>query len=410
MDQEIERLSAAFRLVVVPSRLGEMVDTRNHPSLNVDWTLAEAYQSVPKIGNFLIRALISYLLSSRKSGGGRHMIRRFWFLIQNFRSAVVFCVAQEWTKESLKQSLQIDLFYTWWFTTESLAIADVAKNFKIPTITRAHGIDIYEKMYPDFSYVFRDEFIDRLEAILPDSESGTRYLKEQFPAIAHRVRTQYLGIACSATPKPRVAISNSPLRIVSCSNHHPVKRIELLLSVARELRRRGFAYSWTHIGTGGYSPLELVNRILQFRLDLQTFRFIEHQGRAWLLDFYAESAFDLFVNLSSTEGLPVAVMEAVASGLPILGTNVGGLPEIALEEVNGFLVEASEHEFGIADKVMEIAQDRHLLQSMGLASRGVFETRFEADNNYDQFAQLLGDLLDQASGKKNLPPTISKSV
>ena len=49
-------------------------------------------------------------------------------------------------------------------------------------------------------------------------------------------------------------------------------------------------------------------------------------------------ASDVFVLPSLSEGFPVTILEAMASGLPIVATNVGGLPEIIKENENGFLV------------------------------------------------------------------------
>ena len=68
------------------------------------------------------------------------------------------------------------------------------------------------------------------------------------------------------------------------------------------------------------------------------------------------AASDVFVLPSLSEGFPVTVLEAMASGVPIIATNVGGLPEIIKDGENGFLVEPKNPE-KIAEKVLLILED-----------------------------------------------------
>ena len=80
------------------------------------------------------------------------------------------------------------------------------------------------------------------------------------------------------------------------------------------------------------------------------------------------SAFDLFTLSSEHEGLPVAVMEALALGLPVVATAVGGLPEAVVDGVEGRLVPPHQPDL-LADAIIAVAEDPALRARMSGARR-----------------------------------------
>ena len=70
-------------------------------------------------------------------------------------------------------------------------------------------------------------------------------------------------------------------------------------------------------------------------------------------------AADIFVLPSLREGLPIALLEAMAAGLPIVATNVGGMPEIIKEDENGFLVEPMDSQ-QLAKKIIFLLQNEDI--------------------------------------------------
>lgn len=74
-------------------------------------------------------------------------------------------------------------------------------------------------------------------------------------------------------------------------------------------------------------------------------------------------ASDVFVLPSLSEGFPLVTLEAMASGLPIVATKVGGLPEIVKDGDNGFLIEPKNPE-QIAEKVLSLLVDEELREKI----------------------------------------------
>jgi glycosyltransferase involved in cell wall biosynthesis len=73
---------------------------------------------------------------------------------------------------------------------------------------------------------------------------------------------------------------------------------------------------------------------------------------------------DIFVYPSYSEGLPIAVLEAMACGLPIIASRVGGLPDIIQDGINGILVEPGKPD-QLASALQKLANDHQLRISMG---------------------------------------------
>ena len=96
-----------------------------------------------------------------------------------------------------------------------------------------------------------------------------------------------------------------------------------------------------------------------------------------VIDFYRTNPPHVFINVSSSEGVPVSIMEAISFGIPIIATDVGGNPEICIENYNGFLL---NKDFSNQDLQRMICRFKNMSQniyhSMCINSRKVFDTRF----------------------------------
>ncbi len=97
-------------------------------------------------------------------------------------------------------------------------------------------------------------------------------------------------------------------------------------------------------------------------------------------------AFDVFALSSKTEGLPLVVPEAMAAGLPIVTTNVGGLPGVVDDGVTGRVVPVDEA--ALAGALAELERDRDRAREMGAKAREVALARYSHDRMVDDYLAL----------------------
>lgn len=124
-------------------------------------------------------------------------------------------------------------------------------------------------------------------------------------------------------------INSTPYRLIAVgSQQQNYKGHDLLIKAVAELQREGFDLSLTLVGTGRFHH-KLVT--LAKNEDIHNIEFIERIGTSLDVARYV-SKFDLFVMPSRTEGMPKALMEAMAVGVLSIGSTAGGIPELLEED------------------------------------------------------------------------------
>jgi glycosyltransferase involved in cell wall biosynthesis len=105
---------------------------------------------------------------------------------------------------------------------------------------------------------------------------------------------------------------------------------------------------------------------------------------------------DIFIFPSHTEGLPMAVIEAMASGLPIIATRVGGLPDLVIEGVNGILVDPGRPDQLVA-ALLTLASDESLRRSMGEKSLQLAKEKFDIEQHVAQLVGIYNRVLSNSA-------------
>jgi glycosyltransferase involved in cell wall biosynthesis len=106
------------------------------------------------------------------------------------------------------------------------------------------------------------------------------------------------------------------------------------------------------------------------------------------------NALDSFVLSSDTEGLPLVVLEAMATGLPVISTRIGGVPDVLDEGQTGFLVPAGDEQ-ALRDRMAQLRADPAASRAVGDRARAAAIERFSAERMQRDYLELYARVLGQ---------------
>ena len=198
-------------------------------------------------------------------------------------------------------------------------------------MVRLHGFDLYEELYDGY-IPFRYNMLKKTDLILLISEFGKKYLSKRYPAFLDHMFVNRLGVKY----KSKVANSDDQtFKILTCATLVPLKRMDLLAEAINDLK---FPVKWLHLGDG--DERQKIETIMNEAPDNVSYEISGWLPANKILDRIIDFSPDLFVNVSTTEGVPVSIMEAYSCGVPALATDVGGSHEIVNHQ-NGKLIPAN---------------------------------------------------------------------
>lgn len=272
------------------------------------------------------------------------------------------------------------LIYSYWYTAFVDAFCDLKKNGN-KIVTRVHRGDLYEEFTELGFFPNRDLQIFKINRIFSISKHGQDYLQNKFNI--NNVCVSKLGVLDKQLISK--CSSSQSFSIVSVSNIIPIKNVPLIAKSIRifAAEHPNISITWSHFGDGVEisevrdiilsKSIENLKCILRGRVD-----------NSEILKYYSNYPVDLFINLSSSEGIPVSIMEAISFGIPIIATNVGGTSEI-VNEVTGILLSNNLGEEYIGNEIGEIFKFPRNRKNI----RDYWINNYSAQNNYEKFAKEL---------------------
>lgn len=102
----------------------------------------------------------------------------------------------------------------------------------------------------------------------------------------------------------------------------------------------------------------------------------------------------IFCLPSKNEGMPMSVLEAMAHGIPVVSTDVGGIPQVICDGVSGFLMSVDD-ERTLTRLLMELEGSSILREKVGLAGREVIEAKFSIDTSVRNLIDLYCSILSE---------------
>ncbi len=167
----------------------------------------------------------------------------------------------------------------------------------------------------------------------------------------------------------------------------PMKGIEYLLEVLGGLAREGGAFQLKIAGTGSHREA-LERRAQEAGIADRTAFLGQVEDMA---GFYR--SLDIFTLPSLTEGMPLTVLEAMASGIPVVASTVGGIPEAVRNNVDGLLVPPADTD-ALASALRRLLMNRELRIRMGESARQRAVEAFSLQRFFGEMMELYRQTLD----------------
>lgn len=304
--------------------------------------------------------------------------------LKNFKSRISFMYTGNSVKNNIldiakKENIDMNnvVLYSYWFYSSAYGISKISSK-KIIKISRAHRYDLYEER--GFQPL-KNAIFSKINTVLPCSLQGSEFLKEKYPKHKNKIEKAYLG---TENLEKQVFKKNN-YNIVSCSYIRPVKRIELIIQGLEELNLQNKKVVWTHIGGG--DDLEKLQNLAKEKLKNVEFKFLGHLKNDEILDYYKKNDIKCFINLSSSEGLPVSMMEVQSFGIPIVATDVGGVREIVSSET-GVLLSENPSSKEVAEGLQRILLlTKEEFENLQNSCYKNWNEKFNARKNYSEFIE-----------------------
>ncbi|MGH7791418.1 MAG: glycosyltransferase, partial [Thermodesulfobacteriota bacterium] len=311
---------------------------------------------------------------------------------KNFKHDLIIFLRSVYLAGTLKD-MNINHIHSPWADVSAFVSLIASKLLKIPYTVQARAHDIHRKTY---LYATAEKFMNA-EFVVTNSRYNESHLKSLLDRQAWgKIHTIYNGINLDQF-EPRCAPKNTSNHIVILSVARLIeqKGLVYLLKACKILSERGYSFR-CHIVGGLENPLYINYYVglrklhRQLGLEERVF-FLGDQPFHEVLEEYRNA--DIFVlpcviaEDGSRDITPNALIEAMAMKLPVISTNITGIPEIVENGVSGILIPPKD-ENALVQAMLRLIEDKKLRKELGDGARKRVEERFDINKNVVQYAAL----------------------
>lgn len=264
-----------------------------------------------------------------------------------------------------------------------LAMA-LARMLDVPYGVTAHAYDIYK----DANIL--PQKIAGARAVLTCTSFNLEHLRGLAPEHARKIHLVHHGIDLEAAPPPSPLPGGDETRFLAVGRLVPKKGFVHLVDAMGLLRERGVDARLTILG-GGEELARLKEAVHARGLeDRVTLPGDVPNRRVWdeLAQSHALVMPSIRDDQGDMDGIPNVILEAMASGRPVVGTALSGIPEVVLPDRTGWLVPPGDAR-ALADAMEKLAKDRDAAARMGRAGRALIEEHFDVRKNVHRQLALL---------------------
>lgn len=239
-----------------------------------------------------------------------------------------------------------------------------------------HSHDIYD------NHVMLKQKLGKAKFLITVSQYNVEYLSQ---LLGEKIREKTHVVHCGVNTKDYQPAAKSPASnlkattILQVGSLHWKKGQTYLLEAAKLLKAKTPDFSLMIVGDGKERPH--LEKLIE-ELSLQdTVTLLGAKTQAEVKELLPQA--DLYVQSSVSEGIPVAIMEALSCQLPVVATNITGIPELVIHEQTGVLVPPRDPE-AIAEALFRFMQAPGEAAEFGKAGRDHVAEIFSLDKNVQE--------------------------
>ena len=248
--------------------------------------------------------------------------------------------------------------YAMWMSFDGYAAALCKRRHPgMRFVVRGHAYDIDTERVPLNPYFMKQFIADQADGLYLISETAKRQYLSYMQGKVDESRLHVLAMGSGGEPvetyREAPLYTQGVLRVVSCAQVIPIKQVELMVEALGKWE--GGPLCWTHIGGG--EGLEELRRLADRTLGPKENVICELLGQmsaSRIQKLYDERAFDVIVNTSRKEGVPISIMEAMRHGTPVIAPAVGGIPDLVTPQV-GWLYDPAEGAQGVLNALQKLS-------------------------------------------------------
>ncbi|MEL3970746.1 glycosyltransferase [Rossellomorea oryzaecorticis] len=283
------------------------------------------------------------------------------------------------------------IYYSYWLTPAAASLAMEKERRSIKAVSRVHGGDLYSERHSPPYLPLQEEVIRFLDKTFSISGNGKQYLTNKFSEINHKIEVNRLGTKGIELSYGEMERKSDVLKLVSVSYLKSVKRVHL---IAEAIKKAAVPIHWVHIGDG--PEKERIQNIIEEFPEQSKGELAGNLTNDEVIQTLGSQPFDVFLNVSESEGIPVTIMEAFSAKIPAIATDVGGTTEV-VNERNGWLLDKDFDPEQITQILNDLFMQPGTLQPKREEAYHTWKNKYSSDDNYVRFAenlQSLGALYD----------------
>ena len=335
---EIKFIKKDFeKIIIIPQKKDDNEEDFTCHNIFINNSLCASYYKINYILSSIFKILFCKYLWKEVFTIRDYIIKNLLLIFKERYKAEIL---NKWVKTN-KLDNQNNIFYSFWANHNLISFFLLKnENKKFKSFSRCLGSDLKGFTSNNNFVPFKNIKFKNLDLILILNEEQKKILEDESLIDINRIRKNYLGIRKQDIKLSNYFIKNK-IRICSCGNLVNIKNTFAIIDFIKIFNnhKKKYEIEFMLIGKG---PLQKeIEKYLNMNLKDHSYKYIDEVEN--LINFFKDNEIDLFINLSYSEGMSFAVMEALSMSIPVICSNIPGNTEI-VDSQNGYILMNNDKE------------------------------------------------------------------